>query len=97
LYSIIKPWPLIGWALDIIGEIKPGSSGKHNVLVGIDYFTKWVEAIPLRELNQDAVIGFIQNHIVYRFGILETITTDEGSVFTAKTWCSLPIKQVANC
>jgi len=70
LHSIVKPWPFGGWALDVIGKIKPGSSGKHkHILVGIDYFTKWVEVIPLREVNQDAVISFIQKHILYRFGI----------------------------
>jgi len=69
----------------VIGEIKPGSSGKHkHVLVGIDYFTKWVEAIPLREVNQDAVISFIQNHILYRFESPETITTDQGSIFSSQ-------------
>jgi hypothetical protein len=37
LHSIVKPWPFRGWALDIIGEIKPGSSGRHRyILVGID-------------------------------------------------------------
>jgi transposase InsO family protein len=30
------------------------------------------------------VISFIQKYIVYRFGILETIATDQGSVFTGR-------------
>jgi len=82
LHSIVKPWPFRGWALDVIGEIKPCSSARHKyILVGIDYFTKWVEAIPLRKVTQDVVIGFIQSHILHRFGIPETITTDQGSVF----------------
>jgi hypothetical protein len=52
--------------------------------VGIDYFTKWIEAVPLPNVDQEAVISFIQNHIIYRFGIPETITTDQGSVFTGR-------------
>ncbi|XP_024630314.1 uncharacterized protein [Medicago truncatula] len=85
LHSIIKPWPFRGWALDVIGEIKPKSSkGYKYILVGIDYFTKWIEAIPLKEVTQDEVINFIQKYIIYRFGILETITTDQGSVFTGQ-------------
>jgi len=71
------PAPFIGWALDVIGEIKPDSSKGHKyILVGIDYFTKWVKAIPLRKVTQDVAISFIQNHILHRFGIPETITTD---------------------
>ena len=70
LHLIVKPWPFRGWALDVIGDIKLGSSKGHKyILVEIDYFTKWVEAIPLRKVTQDVVISFIQNHILHRFGI----------------------------
>src|SRR3954468_1650858 len=80
-----KPWPFSGWALDLIGEIHPKSSKvQRYILVGIDYFTKWVEAIPLANVDQEAVIEFIQKHIIYRFGIPESITTDQGSVFTGR-------------
>ncbi|WJX95108.1 hypothetical protein P8452_76467 [Trifolium repens] len=85
LHSIVKPWPFRGWALDLIGEIKPSSSkNQRYILVGIDYFTKWIEAIPLPNVDQEAVISFIQSHIIYRFGIPESITTDQGSVFTGR-------------
>ncbi|KAK2444202.1 hypothetical protein QL285_015246 [Trifolium repens] len=85
LHSIVKPWPFRSWALDLIGEIKPASSkNQRYILVGIDYFTKWIEAIPLPNVDQEAVINFIQNYIIYRFGIPETITTDQGSVFTGR-------------
>jgi transposase InsO family protein len=30
------------------------------------------------------MLNFIQNHIIYRFGIPETFTTDQGSVFTGR-------------
>lgn len=53
-------------------------------MVGIDYFTKWIEAVPLTKVDQEAVIDFIQNHILYRFGIPKTITTDQGSVFVGQ-------------
>lgn len=85
LHFIVKPWPFRGWALDIVGEIRPSSlKGQRYILVGIDYFTKWIEAIPLENVDQEVVIEFFQNHIIYRFGILETITTDQGLVFTGR-------------
>ncbi|MCH87748.1 RNA-directed DNA polymerase (Reverse transcriptase), partial [Trifolium medium] len=63
----------------------PTSSKNHRyIIVGIDYFTKWIEAIPLPNVDQEAVINFIQNHIIYRFGIPESITTDQGSVFVGR-------------
>jgi len=85
LHSIVKRWSFRGWALDVIGEIKPKSSiGDIYILVGIDYFTKWIEAIALPEVTQNVVIDFVQKHIIHRFGIPETITTDHGSVFTGQ-------------
>src|SRR6266487_2306422 len=71
--------------LDLIGEIKPASSKNQRfIIVGVDYFTKWIEAVPMQNVDQEAVISFIQKYIIYRFGIPETITTDQGSVFTGR-------------
>jgi len=85
LHSIIKPWPFRGWALDVIVEIRPNSSKGHRfILVGIDYFTKWIEVVPLPKVDQKAIISFIQNYILYRFGVPETITTDQGSAFVGR-------------
>lgn len=85
LYSIVKPWPFRGWDLYLIGEFRPPSSkNQRYILVGIDYFIKWIEAIPFPNVGQEDVIEFIHKHIIYRFGIPETITTDQGSVFTGQ-------------
>ncbi|GKV01311.1 hypothetical protein SLEP1_g13872 [Rubroshorea leprosula] len=46
-----------------------------------DYFTKLVEAKPMKKVNQSDVIKFIKEDIIHRFGLLETITTDQGTVF----------------
>lgn len=83
LYSIVKPWPFRRWALDIIGEIWPTSSkGQRYILVGIDYFTKWVEAIPLVNVDQEAVVEFIQNHIIYVRCKIEVILASISRAFS---------------
>jgi hypothetical protein len=51
------------------------------VLVAIDYFTKWTDAIPLKNMMHKEVIHFILEHIVHRFGIPQTLTMDQGSSF----------------
>ena len=66
LHSIIKPWPFRGWALDLISQIFSASSKGHKyIIVAIDYFTKWVEAILLKEVDQRDVIDFIEEHIIF--------------------------------
>jgi hypothetical protein len=53
------------------------------VLLATDYFTKWVEAIPLKKVTSETMIEFVKEHIIYRFGIPHTITTDQGTQFTS--------------
>ncbi|XP_051140991.1 uncharacterized protein LOC127258250 [Andrographis paniculata] len=82
---MIKPWPFKAWALDVIGKIHPTPSKQHSfILVATDYFTKWVEAVPLKNATHNEVIEFVLNHIVYRFGISHTLTTDQGLMFTGE-------------
>jgi len=57
---IVKPWPFRGWGIDLIGQIFPSSSKGHKfVLVATDYFSKWVEAIPLKIASPASVIEFM--------------------------------------
>jgi hypothetical protein len=80
--SIVKPWLFRGWGLDFISEIHPKSSKEHQfILVATDHFSKWTEAVPLRNMTHQEVINFVQEHIIYRFGVPQTLTTDQGPSF----------------
>ena len=62
--------PFEQWGLYIIGEITPHSYNKHKyILTTTDYFTKWVEEIPLKVANSDVIIDFIDQFIITRFGV----------------------------
>jgi transposase InsO family protein len=84
-HPIIKPLPFCGWGLDFIGQIhSPSSKGHRFVLVDMDYFTKWTEAVSLKNMTHREVIQFITEHIIHRFGIPQTLTTDQGTSFVSK-------------
>ena len=69
--------------MDLIGKIYPTSSKGHNfILVSIYYFTKWVEAVPLKKPEMKDVIQFIKEQIIHRLRIPQSITTDQGTMFT---------------
>jgi transposase InsO family protein len=51
------------------------------VLVDTDYFTKWIEIVPLKNMTHKEVIHFISEHIIHRFSIPQTLTMDQGSSF----------------
>ncbi|XP_050134791.1 uncharacterized protein LOC126610718 [Malus sylvestris] len=71
--------------MDVIGKITQSSgAAKHAwILVATDYFTKWVEAKSYAELTSKEVCSFVEENIVTRFGVPETIITDNGTVFTS--------------
>jgi hypothetical protein len=84
LNPIIKPWLFRGWGIDLICQINPPSSKGHKfVLLATDYFTKWVKAIPLKKVTSEDMVDFVKEHIIYRFGIPQTITTDQGTQFVS--------------
>ncbi|KAF7127623.1 hypothetical protein RHSIM_Rhsim11G0143600 [Rhododendron simsii] len=65
-HVVVKPWPFRDWALDETGKIYPHSSGNHTyILVAVDYFTKWAEAVPLKSMDQQEVIKVINERIIH--------------------------------
>ena len=70
--------------MDIIGEIKPNSSLQHKyILTTTDYFTRWVEVIPLHKVNEDVVMDFLQDHIMTRFGVPISLVFDNATYFSS--------------
>ena len=50
LNPLSSPWPFAQWGLDIVGPFSKAVGNKKYLLVGTDYFTKWVEAEPLANI-----------------------------------------------
>jgi len=50
----------------------------------MDYFTKWIEAIPTRQANDSVIISFLKNNILSRFGYPMKIITDNAQAFKSK-------------
>jgi transposase InsO family protein len=71
--------------MDMIGKINPPSGKGHPYILAItDYFTKWVEVIPMKSVTSKDVVNFIKEHVIHRFEIPQTIMTDGGSVFISE-------------
>jgi hypothetical protein len=84
LQNMTTPWPFHTWELDLIGPIGPASGGHILILVATEYFSKWVEAIPLRKATGTAVANFIREHIITSFGIPYKLISDNGTPFINK-------------
>jgi len=70
LRPMTSSWPFEIWGMDVVGPISPPSSKGHQFILAItDYFSKWVEDIPLKEVKTSNVINFIKHHVIYRFDV----------------------------
>ena len=66
------------WGIDFMGPF-PTSYGHTYILVGVDYVSKWVEAIPCKTNDHRVVPKFLKANIVSRFGVPKAIISDGGS------------------
>ena len=63
-------------------DCNPASArGHHHIIVVVDYFTKWDEAIPMVKSNGETAAHFVFNQIITRFSISKEIVTNHGRHF----------------
>lgn len=78
LNPISNPWPFAQWGLDIVGPFPNAISSRRWLLIGTNYFTKWVEAEPLTNIRETDVKRFIWKNIVMQFGMPKVLISDNG-------------------
>ena len=75
-------WPFAAQGMDIIGpSVPPSSAGYRYILAATDYFSKWTEAVTLKDIKSTIVSEFIRTHIIYRVRIPESVIMDNGQPF----------------
>ena len=69
---------------------------RRFVLVGVDYFTKWVEAKALANIRDVDVKKFVWKNLITRFRVSDSLVSDNGLQFDSRTFhefcCNLDIK-----
>ena len=78
---MVAPWPFVQWGLDILGLFPMETRQMKFLVVGIDYFTKWVEAKLVARITEQNVRSFVWKNIVYHFGISRVLIPDNERQF----------------
>ena len=87
---------LMQWGLDIVEPFPKAVGNRRWLLVGTNYFTKWVEVEPLSNIKDVDAKRFVWKNIVTRFRISHTLILDNGLQFDNKAfrryYCDFSIK-----
>jgi hypothetical protein len=81
LHPVVSVGPFAKWGIDFM-TCHPHSVGGHGyIIVAVDYFTKWAEAMPTFDNTGKTATLFLFNHVIARFGVPQAIVTNHGSHF----------------
>jgi hypothetical protein len=61
-----------------MGILPTAPGGFRFLFVGVDTFTKWMEATPVVNITQEAAVKFLQS-IIHRFDVPKRVLTDNGT------------------
>ena len=81
LHSMVTPWPLHTWGLDLVRPVNAHSQGYIWILMATEYFTKWIGAIPLRKAIGGTMANFTKENIIVWFGVPHRILSEGGTPF----------------
>jgi transposase InsO family protein len=83
LRTIPLAWPFAQWGLDQVGPLPKSSRGGHTyLLVVVDKFTKWIEAVPVTNQEATTAVKFFES-ITCQYGVPNSIITDNDTNFTS--------------
>ena len=77
-----QPFEIVG--VDILGPFVTSTDGYSYVLVCVDLFTSWVEAVPLKEITANEVCAAFFKIIISRHGCPMKLISDRGKQFESK-------------
>jgi hypothetical protein len=92
LHPVITVGPFTNWGVDFVDCNPTLAGGNQHIIVVVDYFTKWDEAMPTMKSDGMNEAFFIFNQIIARFGILSEIVTDHGILFQNEMMIELASK-----
>lgn len=71
-------------ATDILGELPMTEKGNRYILVISDYYSKWTESFPMKNMEAETVAKIIVEQFIVRLGVPYVIHSDQGSQFESR-------------
>jgi hypothetical protein len=81
IFPFITIGPFTKWGVAFTTCHPASARGHHYIIVVVDYFTKWVEAMPTFSTYGETSTLFIFNQVIARFMFSREIVIDHVSHF----------------
>ncbi|GAA0171697.1 hypothetical protein LIER_25671 [Lithospermum erythrorhizon] len=59
LTPVVSPIPFAMWGIDLVRKLPKAEGGAEFTIVAVEYFSKWVEAAPLKKTRSEEVVQFL--------------------------------------
>jgi site-specific DNA-cytosine methylase len=69
------------WGIDHAVELPTSANGNKHCLLCVDYYSKWIEAIPVKDLSAETTLQAFLLHVISRYGTPAEIISDNGGAF----------------
>lgn len=82
-----RPWQRL--AIDLVGPLPLLNQGNHWILVLMDHFTHWQDALASPDATPPNVVSILEERVLCFLGVPEVIHSDQGTQFESKFMDSL--------
>lgn len=80
LMTMTSLWPFTNWEMDLIGALPIGKGSMKYAMVIVDYFTKWIDARPLKSIAAKKIVKFCYKNIVCLWNSPQDLTKQWSTV-----------------
>ena len=81
MQTITAGYPTQVMAVDLLGPLPESNNGNSYVVVVGDYYSKWMEALPVPNQDTPTVAEKLIDEVFLRFSPPEQLHTDQGRQF----------------
>jgi transposase InsO family protein len=79
--ATIRAEPFSHISIDVMGPLPRTLTGKRYIILAVDFFTKYTEAVATEEADAQTVTKFLYTDIICRHGVPQKLTSDRGTEF----------------
>lgn len=82
--------------IDFLGPYLRSKAGNIGIFIVLDHLSKFDFLKPVKKINTEAVVKYLEGDLFMTFGVQETIVSDNGSQFRSATFQKLMSKYEIN-